>query len=132
MPRNIDPIHFDDCGFPGFIALAWTSAPLSLTDQLATIATEIQGRELLLELITDWNFVTEKGEPIPHTPEGFDLMPQVLVTQMMTRYKMLTLGVDPAKTGEVAKKLSDPFVSSSTDGSNTDKQPTPNPSPSSI
>jgi hypothetical protein len=131
MPRNLDPIYFDDCGFPGFIALAWTSAPLSLTDGLVKIETEAQGRELLLELIPDWNFVTAKGEPIPHTPEGFDLMPQVLVTQMMTRYKMLTLGVDPAKTGEVAKKLSDPFVLQSIDGSNTDKPTTPNPSPSS-
>jgi len=130
MPHKLDPIYFDDAGFPGFICLAWTSAPLGLTDSLAKIQSEQEGRELLLRLIPEWNFVDEEGEPIPHTVEGFDKMPQLLVTQMMSRYKLVTLGV--TQTGEVEKKLDDPFAKLSSVGSNTDKPITPDPSPASI
>lgn len=129
MPHKLDPVHLDDAGFPGFIFLAWTSAPLSFTDRLMKIESEVEGRELLLQLIPEWNFVDEQGEPIPHTVDGFNMMPQLLVSQMMTRYKLLTMGI--TQNGEVVKKLDDPFVASSTDGSNTDKPPTSNPSPSS-
>lgn len=123
MPHRLDPVHLDDAGFPGFIFLAWTSAPLSLTDSLRTIQNENEGRELLLRLIPEWNFVDEDGEPIEHTVEGFNKMPQLLVSQMMARYKLVTMGL--TSTGEVEKKLDDPFEKLSIIGSSTDKPTTP-------
>lgn len=128
MPRKLEPIHFDNDGFPGFIAMAWTSAPLMLTDKLMKLTDEQEGRNLLLQLLPEWNFTDYTGAPVPHTPEGFDLLPQLLISRMIGRYKLLTMGFNGE---EVEKKLSVPFVEPSPTTSPPDKQTTPDQSPSS-
>lgn len=128
MPRKLDPIYFDNDGFPGFIALAWTSAPIALTEQLLKLTDEEEGRKLLLTLIPEWNFTDYLGNPIPHTAEGFDLMPQLLVSRMIGRYKLMTMGFNGE---EVEKKLTTPFVAPSSTGSQPDKPTIPDQSPSS-
>jgi len=82
-------IDFTDDGYPGFLAEAWATAPLSKTRQIVETRDEGQMRELLLELYPNWNFVDEDGADIPHEPEGFEKMPQNLIVQLVRRYRDL-------------------------------------------
>ena len=104
MPAKLVRLRFDEDGYPGFECDRRINLPIGVNRQLADAAAgegdESLYRDLLLQVFPWWNFADTEGEPIPRTIEGFDLIPDDLLTAMFRRgAEALRAAVMPAPLG---------------------------------
>lgn len=85
MPVKIAVLDFTEDGYPGFTCKRRLNATLGMLRRLSEAESEDGAREGWLHLFPEWDFVDEEGAPIPHTPEGFDAIPQDLWQAMVRR-----------------------------------------------
>jgi len=88
MPVKVVRLSFDEDGYPGFLCDRRTNLPIGTNRQLSEAAEggdETPYRTLLLEVFPWWNFADTEGNEIPHTAEGFDLIPDDLLVAMFRR-----------------------------------------------
>lgn len=55
--------------------------------------------EVLDLVITSWNFVDEKGRPIPTDREGFEMLPVDLLFEMMSAIQQVAVTIPKASSG---------------------------------
>ena len=103
MPLKTVRLSFDEDGYVDFLCDRRTNLPIGVNRQLADAAKggdEMTYRGLLLQVFPWWNFGDEGGEPIPHTAEGFDCIPDDLLEAMFRRgAEALREAVMPAPLG---------------------------------
>ena len=85
MPIRTVELDFTDDGYPGFHATGRLNVPLRVGDDMRS-GEEQRARAAILAVFPAWDFVDEEGEPIPHSLEGIDGMPQDLLEAMFTRW----------------------------------------------
>ena len=85
MPVKTVTLDFTEDGYPGFTCKRRLNLPYGLVRRSLEPGSEEESRQVLLEVFPEWDFVDEDGEPIPHTVEAFDLLPEELVRAMVTR-----------------------------------------------
>jgi len=88
MPVKTVTLDFTEDGYPGFTAEARINLPMGLHRryfEMTTESDEAEVRALLLKLFPSWDFVDDDGGAIPHTAEGFDLIPPDLLGAMQRR-----------------------------------------------
>jgi len=85
MPIKTVDIDFTEDGYPGFTCKRRLNLSFGLIRRSQEPEDETESRRVLLEIFPEWDFVDEKGKPIPHTVEGFDLIPQELALAMVRR-----------------------------------------------
>lgn len=88
MPIKGPVLKFDDIGYPGFWCRRRLNLSLGFYRRLFESVREGEeetSRSQWLEVFPEWNFVDTKGEPIPHTEEGFDAIPKDLWDAMVER-----------------------------------------------
>lgn len=85
MPRKTATLDFTEDGYEGFTCKRWINPPMGLVRRLRESEDEDTARGLWLEIFPDWDFVDDKGKAIPHTVEGFELIPDELFTAMVSR-----------------------------------------------
>ena len=109
MPVKVMRLRFDEDGYPGFECDRRINLPIGTNRQLADAADgseEATYRGLLLQVFPWWNFADEDGEPIPHTVEGFDLIPDDLLVAMFRRgAEALREAVMPAPLGTASSDV---------------------------
>src|SRR3990167_10646507 len=103
MPVKVVRLRFDDDGYPSFECDRRLNLPIGVNRELAEAANdsdERRYRALLLQVFPWWNFADTEGAAIPHTVEGFDLVPDDLLMAMMRRgAEALRGAVMPAPLG---------------------------------
>jgi len=109
MPVKVVRLSFDEDAYEGFLCDRRTNLPIGTNRQLADAADgseEATYRGLLLQVFPWWNFADEDGEPIPHTVEGFDLIPDDLLVAMFRRgAEALREAVMPAPLGTASSDV---------------------------
>ena len=88
MPVKTARLDFTEDGYPDFHADRRLNLPIRINRRLNEVAAgadEGEFRALLLEVYPWWDFVDEEGGEIPHTVDGFDALPDDLLTAMLRR-----------------------------------------------
>ena len=85
MPVKLATLDFSEDGYPGFHCKRRLNLPMGVARRITEVETEQDSRDALLAVFPEWDFVDEEGNPIPHTAEGFDLIPADLFTAMLRR-----------------------------------------------
>lgn len=119
MPIKTAELDHTEAGYPGFKSKRWLNVPLGVHRQLREADTEEESRECFLAIFPEWNFVDHEGEAIPHTVEGFDLLPDDLWTDMLTR------GLKAVKEAALPANLGDSSSKKGSDAEPSDEPSTP-------
>jgi hypothetical protein len=83
LPVFVKRIEVQLEGFEGWWAVVRTNPRQSTIEKLADGNTVY---EAFLELVQEWNFVDEAGQPIPLTPEGVKIVPNDLMLEVIARW----------------------------------------------
>jgi len=99
MPVKVVEVDFTVDGYEGFKCRRWANPTIGWSKRLESPADEAESRALWLQLFPWWNFVDAEGTEIPHTAEGFDLIPVELWNAMLLR------GVEAVKEAAMPANL---------------------------
>lgn len=98
MPVKTVTVRFDEDGYAGFRCERRLNLTLGLLRRMQDAEGEEAARAAYLEVFPSWNFCDEVGQEIPHTVEGFDLIPAELFEAMLRR------GFEAVKEAALSKK----------------------------
>lgn len=115
MPIKLVTLDFAEDDYEGFTCQRRLNLRMGTINRLLRAETEETSRQCWLEIFPEWDFVDEDGEPIPHTADGIDLIPQDLWNAMLRRGNEAMqeaampdpLGGNSSKPGDESRESSD-------------------------
>jgi hypothetical protein len=128
-PKKYTTIAFDDMGYEGWEALVWYNAPTRYYAEMFDIRDNPEKAiNRILDVVVEWNFIDEDGEPVPHDLDGLNsgALPTEILQEMVLRARNAAneyRGLDPRIAGRSSP-------TSPGDSSPGGESPTPTPSPS--
>lgn len=99
MPVKTALLDFTEDGYEGFTCKRWLNPPMGIVRRLRESQDEDTARTLWLQIFPEWDFVDDKGKAIPHTLDGFDMVPDELFTIMVRR------GMEATKEAALPRNL---------------------------
>lgn len=99
MPVKAAILDFTEDGYVGFTCKRWLNPTIGALRHLREATKEEESRDGWLALFPEWDFVDEVGNAIPHTPEGFDMIPDELFAAMVRR------GMEAVKEAALPRNL---------------------------